>query len=173
MTAVTAFPRTGPRTLRQLALLIALAGTGASGLAVAAPHGGPGMGMPFGGPGMSRMLDEVQATPEQRAQIEKITEAARADLRSGHEASQALRAQSVQLFTEPTVDAAAVEKLRQQMLAQHDAASRRTMQAMLEVSQVLTAEQRQQMATRMAARMADKGPRHGHERGGRGDRRGG
>lgn len=173
MTPVPASPRAGTRTLRQVALLIALAATGASGLAVAAPPGGPGMGMPFGGPGWGRLLDEVQATPEQRAQIEKITEAARADMRSAREASEALRTQSMQLFTAPTVDAGAVETLRQQMLAQHDVASRRTMKAMLDVSEVLTAEQRQQIAARMAARTAEKGPRHGPEHGGRGERKGG
>ncbi|MBT9487427.1 MAG: Spy/CpxP family protein refolding chaperone [Rubrivivax sp.] len=178
----TPHPRTGTRALRQIAMLAALAAAGATGLAIAAPHGqpqghagrsAPGMMMPFGGPGMGRMLDDVQATPEQRAQIEKIAESARADLRGQHEASQALRAQSMQLFAQPTVDATAVETLRQQMLAQHDVASRRTMQAMLDVSQVLTAEQRQQIATRMAARMAEKGQRHGPEHGGRGERKGG
>lgn len=181
-------------TLRDLALVLTLAAAGATGLAVAAPpggpgaqagHGAPGQMMPFGGPGMGRLLDEVQATPEQRAQIQQIAEAARQDLRTQHEAGQALRAQSMALFTRPTVDAAAVEKLRQKMLAQHDAASQRTMQAMLAVSQVLTADQRQQIAARMAERQAEraaeraaergpeKGPHHGPGHGGRGDRPGG
>ena len=69
-----------------------------------------------------------------------------------HEAGRALREQSMKLFTQPTVDANAAEALRQQMLQQHDQASRRMMQAMIEASRVLTPEQRKQMADRMAQR---------------------
>ena len=46
------------------------------------------------------------------------------------------------LFAQPTVDAAALEALRQKQMAMHDAASKRMMQAMLDVAQVLTPEQR-------------------------------
>jgi Spy/CpxP family protein refolding chaperone len=56
------------------------------------------------------------------------------------------------LFTQPTVDARAVETLRQQMLAQHDQASKRMLQTMLDVSRVLTPEQRKTLADRMAQR---------------------
>jgi protein CpxP len=59
-----------------------------------------------------------------------------------------------QLFTQPTVDARAVETLRQQMLAQHDQASKRMMQAMLDGSRVLTPEQRAKMADMAGQRRA-------------------
>ena len=52
----------------------------------------------------------------------------------------------MQIFSAPTVDAAAAESVRQQLMAQHDAASRRTLQAMLDISRVLTSEQRAQIA---------------------------
>lgn len=130
-------------------LVLAISGT----LAVTAwahpEHGGPG-GM--GGPGMfmggrmghglEHMLDGVNATDAQRAQIKQIMQQAAADLKSQHEAGRALHEKALQIFTAPTVDAAAAESVRQQMLAQHDAASRRMLQAMLDVSRVLTPEQR-------------------------------
>jgi Spy/CpxP family protein refolding chaperone len=60
----------------------------------------------------------------------------------------------MQLFTQPIVDANAAEALRQQMLVQHDQASKRMMLAMLDVSRVLTPEQRQKLGEQMAQRHA-------------------
>lgn len=114
-------------------------------------HGGPGMGM-MEGRMADRMLDSVNATAEQRAQIKQITERARAEAKAQHEAGRALREQGMKLFTQSSVDANAVEALRQQMLQQHDQASRRRMQTLLEVSRVLTPEQRKQLAERMEQR---------------------
>ena len=67
------------------------------------------------------------------------------------------------LFAQPTVDARAVEAVRQQMLQQHDQSSRRWMQAMLDASAVLTPEQRAQLAERMKQRR-DMMQRHQQER---------
>ena len=67
------------------------------------------------------------------------------------------------LFAQPTVDAAAVEALRQQQLAMHDAASKRMTTAMLEISRVLTPEQRKQMADYMTQR-SEMMQRHQRER---------
>jgi len=130
--------------------------------AIAQPIGGPGGPGPFGGPGMmaghphqiERMLDAVGATPDQRAQIKQIVQAARADLKSQHEAGRQLHEQSRALLAQPTIDARAAEALRQQMLAQHDQASKRRLQMMLDVSNVLTPEQRKTLADRMAKRRA-------------------
>jgi Spy/CpxP family protein refolding chaperone len=121
-------------------------------------HGGPGMGMMGIGPGMGaphqmgRMLDAVGATDEQRSQIRQIMQGAMGDLRGQREAGRKLHQDMQALFTQPTVDARAVEALRQQMLAQHDQASKRMMQAMLDTSRVLTVEQRKTLADRMAQR---------------------
>lgn len=114
--------------------------------------GGPGIGMMMPGRGIERMLDGVNATAEQRAQINKIAESARTDMLAQREAHRGLRDQMAKLFAAPTVDANAVEALRQQMLQQHDAQSRRMTQAMVEASRVLTPEQRKQLADRMAQR---------------------
>ncbi len=134
-------------------------------------HGGPGAGMMHDGPGIGmmqgrmgeRMLDIVNATPEQRTQIKQIIDRNVAERQAQRAAHLALRDQASQLFTQPTVDAAAAEQLRQQMLQQHDQASRRMMQSMLEVSRILTPEQRKQMADHMAQRGEMK-HRHMQER---------
>jgi Spy/CpxP family protein refolding chaperone len=103
---------------------------------------------------MDRMLDSVDATPEQRAQIKQIVASAREAGRALRAQGQALRDQSAALFAQPDVDARAAEALRQQMLAQHDQASQRRMQTMLDISRVLSPEQRQKLAERMKQRGA-------------------
>jgi len=124
-------------------------------------HGGAGGGM-FDGM-MTRMLDRVNATPEQRTQIQQIRQKQAGEMRGQREAGRALRQQLMAQFAQPTVDAAAVEALRQQQLAMHDAASKRMTAAMLEVSRVLTPEQRKQMADHMTQR-GEMMQRHQHER---------
>jgi Spy/CpxP family protein refolding chaperone len=127
---------------------------GHGGMQHAGMHGGgmQGGGM-MGSPKMAeRMLDSVNATPEQRTQIRQLMEAAKSDMQAQRESGRTLREQAAKLFAEPTVDARAAETLRQQMLAQHDTASKRMTQLMLDVSRVLTPEQRKQMAERMAQR---------------------
>ena len=132
--------------------------------------GGPGMGgHPMGVPGMGEhgmamgnpahlgrmldhMLDGLNATEAQRAQIRQIALAAAVDLRAQHQAGRALREKGLQLLVAPTVDAAAAESLRQQMLVQHDQASKRLLQALLDVSKVLTPEQRAKLGERWKMR---------------------
>jgi len=124
-----------------------------------------GMGGDFGG-GMFRgspehvgrmvdhMLDGLNATDAQRAQIKQIATAAAVDLKAQAEAGRGLRQRAMQVFTAPNVDANAVEAVRQQMLQQHDQMSRRASLAMIEVARVLTPEQRVRIAERMRDRQA-------------------
>lgn len=114
-------------------------------------HGGPGM-MMMNPRALQRMLDNVKATPEQRSQIQQIMDAARGDMKTQFDAGRTLREQGQALFAKPTIDAREAEALRQQMLAQHDQSSKRMLQAMLDVQRVLTPEQRQQIAERIAQR---------------------
>jgi periplasmic protein CpxP/Spy len=119
--------------------------------------GGHGMGMMGGhGPGMGRhfehMLDGLNATDAQRTQVKQIAAAAAADMKAQHDAGRALRDKAMQIFAAPNIDAAAAESVRQQMLAQHDQASRRMLQAMLDVGRVLTPEQRAKLGDRMKQR---------------------
>jgi Spy/CpxP family protein refolding chaperone len=119
-------------------------------------HGGHGGGSGHGGwlmgRGLDRMLDAVNATEAQRTQIRQIAQSAGADLQAQRAAHRALRERAMSAFVAPNVDAREVESIRQQMLAQHDARSKRLTQAMLEASQVLTPEQRVQLAERMKQR---------------------
>src|SRR3569833_883634 len=79
------------------------------------------------GPMLAHVLDEVKASPTQRAQVHQILAAADAALRADRE-------QMTQLFSQPVVDAAAVEAARQRMEQRHDAESRRLTQAMVDLS---------------------------------------
>jgi protein CpxP len=150
-------PVVSPRRLFGAALLVAVLASAAL-TAWAQPHpgmhgGGPGMGM-MGGRGLERMLDSVNATADQRAQIKAIADAAHTDLKAQHQAGANLHQQMAALFAQPTIDANAVEALRQQALAQHDQASRRITQAMVDASRVLSPEQRKQLVDKMGQRRA-------------------
>lgn len=157
-------PPVRTRALRLMALGAFVVATAAVSVPAHAQHrhgqGMEGAGMMFGGSSrhmerrLDRMLDGLQVSDAQRSQIKKIAQTAAADLKAQREASRSLRDKGLQIFTAPNVDAAAAESLRQQMLALHDQASRRTLQAMLDVSQVLTPEQRAKFGERMKERQA-------------------
>lgn len=153
----TTRPWMAQRPLQAVLAVAALAlAAGAAQVAQAMPGGGMGHGMGHGmmghGPMAERALDGVNATAEQKARIQAIFKAARDDRAKQRDAHKALRDQAAALFAQPTLDARAAEALRQQMLAQHDAGSKRMMQAMLDAAAVLTPEQRKQLADRMAQR---------------------
>jgi periplasmic protein CpxP/Spy len=143
------------RPVRLLLATLLLAGAATlTQTAWAAPggHGATSMGL-MGHPRMvERMLDSVNASAEQRSQIQQIVQAAAPDLRAQREANRKLHEQQATLFAQPSVDARAVETLRQQMLAQHDQTSQRMTQLMLEVSRVLSPEQRKTLADKMTQR---------------------
>ena len=123
-------------------------------------HDRMGGGMMFGGSPEHRgrmidhMLDGLNASDAQRAQIKQIAAAAAADLKAQAEAGRGLRQRGMQALMAPNVDAGAVEQVRQQMLQQHDQMSRRVTQAMLDTARVLTPEQRAKLGERMRDRQA-------------------
>lgn len=138
-----------------------LDGAGPGGMGAMGGHmmgGGPGMGGGHGahmaGRGIERLLDLVNASADQRTRIKAILQSAHNDLKSQHQNSQALRDQQRSIFAQPNIDARAAEAVRAQMSAQRDAASKRMLQARLEVAGVLTAEQRRTLADKMAQRRA-------------------
>lgn len=147
-------------------LVVAAAAVAVSAEAQERPHGprggegGPGMMMMFGGPPahmarrIDHMLDGLNASDAQRTQIKQIATAAATDLQGQREAAKGLHERSLQIFTAPTVDATAAESVRAQMQALHDQTSRRTLQAMLDISRVLTPEQRAKIGERMKQRSA-------------------
>jgi periplasmic protein CpxP/Spy len=155
------FPaRTGMRLFAGSLLLAASAATMLPAFAQG-HHGGHGPGHAMMSPGgagpmggsprhMERMLDRVAATDAQKAQIKQITEASRADMLKQREAGRALHDKLRLALTAATIDTNAVEQLRLQMLAQHDQTSRRGLQTMVDIAQVLTPEQRAKAGELMA-----------------------
>jgi len=146
------------RGMRGVLLGVAVALAGASVTAWADPgrgqdakykhHGHHAGGVMGGSPRhVERMLDSVNATDAQRAQVRQIAEAAAAETKDRRVAARSLRQQQMELFAQPTVEA-----LRRQMLAEHDQTSQRMTQAMLDISRVLTPEQRAQMAEKQKDR---------------------
>ena len=119
-------------------------------------------GLMMGGRMLERMLDDVKATDAQRAQIGKIQNGAREDIAKLHEQHAKLREQTLQLLTAPTIDTTAVEKVRQQMLQQHDAISKRMLTAMVDSSKVLTPEQRATLAGKLKERQERMEERREH-----------
>lgn len=150
--------------LKRVALGLLLAVAGGVAVSAWAQGHGPRHGGDFGGHGMfmanpermgrmvDRLLDGLSATDAQRTQVKQIVQATAADLKAQREASRGLREQGLALLSAPTVDAAAVEALRQKKLAQHDQVSKRVTQALLDISRVLTPEQRVKLAERIKAR---------------------
>lgn len=122
----------------------------------APPHGGMVPGGPMmlmGGPGgLDKALDRIGASADQKSQIQAIMKSAHDDLRGQRDANRQLHEQMQALFTATTVDARAVETLRQQQLAQHDAQSKRMTQAMIDASRVLSVDQRKALGEQMAQR---------------------
>jgi Spy/CpxP family protein refolding chaperone len=157
-------PLRASHRLAAAVVLVALAGAFGMAAAEAMPMGGRGgPGGPIGMLMSERALDRINATPEQRTQLKAIVDGARKDLAAQRDGGRALRDQLAQALAQPTVDARAVEALRQQMLARHDQSSRRMMQAMVEASRVFTPEQRAQLAalTRQRGELME---RHRRER---------
>ena len=163
------------RGMRWILAGAVLAVSAAAAMTAAQGHGAMGMGGPvmiFGGSpehiarAVDHMLDGLAASDAQRAQIKQIATAAAADLKPQRDAGRALRERGMQLLAAPNVDANAAESLRQQMLVQHDQASRRILAAMLDVSRVLTPEQKAKIAERMRQhdeKMQERSQRLQHE----------
>ncbi|MBL8669990.1 MAG: periplasmic heavy metal sensor [Alphaproteobacteria bacterium] len=139
----------------------------AAGGAFALGHGkacahGPGFGHGFGhGRGFAadpesarewaglmarQVLRRVNATAEQTAKVESIVGGAIGELYPLRQKLHAARDEGLKILTQPSVDRAALEKLRAEQLAMHEAASRRMVQALADVAETLTPEQRVALA---------------------------
>ena len=175
--------------LRWLAASVLVVAAAASSLPAQAQEGGggghmappPGGMMLFNGPPehiarlVDHMLDGLGATDAQRAQIKQIAQAAGVDLKAQRDAGRSLRDKGMQAFAAPTIDAAAAESVRQQIVAQQDQASKRVLAALLDIGKVLTPEQRARIGDRMKQRQAmmqerlQRAERRNSERGERGE----
>lgn len=141
--------------------VLALAGIGAAG----AMGGGEAMGhrfmeigMQHGGHfaarGFGRALDAVDATAEQEDRIWAIVDGARAELRPTMRGFRDTRTTVMELMAAPTIDRAAVEKLRAERIAAIDEASKKMTAAAIEAAEVLTPEQRAKLVEHMKERRA-------------------
>ena len=159
--------------------LPAQAREGGGGAHMASPHGGM---MLFNGPPehiarvVDHMLDGLNATDAQRVQVKQIAEAAAIDLKAQRDTGRSLRDKGLQAFAAPTIDAAAAESVRLQIIAQQDQASKRVLAAMLDIGKVLSPQQRARIGERMMQRQAmmlermQRADRRSGERGERGER---
>jgi Spy/CpxP family protein refolding chaperone len=100
------------------------------------------------------MLDGLGATDAQRTQIRQIALAAARDIKTQRDAERDLHQRELALLAAPSVDAAAAESLRQQTEALHDQSSKRMLQSVLDISKVLTPEQRAKIGARLQEREA-------------------
>jgi periplasmic protein CpxP/Spy len=169
-------PKAGVRLVMLGMVLTLLAAIGVSAWAQTAPPASqstPGMhagrhhgGMGGGGHGMmggspermgrmiDRMLDGVNASDAQRAQIKQIVAQAAVEMKGQAATARDLRRRGMEVFTAPAVDANAAEQVRLQTLQLHDQMSRRMTQAMVAAASVLTPEQRAQIGARLKDRHA-------------------
>jgi Spy/CpxP family protein refolding chaperone len=93
--------------------------------------------------GVRHLAIELDATPDQQEKLRAIVKAAVKDLLPMREKAQAARGRAVELLTQSKIDRAAIESFRAEQMANADAASKRLTQALADVADVLTPEQRQ------------------------------
>jgi Spy/CpxP family protein refolding chaperone len=106
--------------------------------------------------GVERMLKhfyvEIEATDAQKARLEPIVKQAARDLLPLRENFHAGRREAIELLSQERVDPAALEALRAKQIGLADDASRRLARAIGEAAEVLTPEQRRELAARFARR---------------------
>lgn len=154
-------PRSGKRRVL-IGSLVAGAIVALAGGAFAVAHGERGM---HGGSGMgfdrisdhfrthvAHVLEEVDATPEQQAQVKSIVDAAAKDLETLRAQHGSAHRELHDTLTAPAIDRVRLESLRASHVAALDVASKRCLTALADAADVLTPEQRAQLGEKMAKR---------------------
>jgi Spy/CpxP family protein refolding chaperone len=176
-------PRRKRRGLTIAALVVAAGLTGAAvTAAVSQPfgpggwhggrmmHGGPMMRFGFDPARAEERLDrmvrhlavEVDASNEQQDKLRSVAKAAIKEVLPAREKLMAARQQARTLLSAPTIDRAAIEKLRTEQIALADTVSKRIVQAITDAAEILTPEQRRKLEERMSDfRGFGHGWRHG------------
>jgi protein CpxP len=166
----TAQPTSAPRNtrrrfFRRAAAAILIAGV-ATGIAVTAFAHGRGfggwhragfMGAPLDPATLDARLDrmlkhlyvEIDATDAQKQQLGPIVKAAAQDVLPLRVRMQEARRQAIALLSQPSIDRAALETLRAEQFGLAEQASKRIVQALADVADVLKPEQRKQAAERL------------------------
>jgi periplasmic protein CpxP/Spy len=130
---------------------------------------GPGMMGPQGHSGMMRRgwmggfgpegmidfaLSSVNATPEQKQRILAVARGAMTDLMPLRDRRDGAQRKLAELLKAPTIDRAAIERLRAEEFAAIEAGTRRATQAIGDAAEVLSAAQRQLLVERWEWRRA-------------------
>jgi periplasmic protein CpxP/Spy len=89
---------------------------------------------------------EIDATDAQKAKIDPLVKQAVTDLLPLHAQLRAARAQTVQALTQPTIDRGSLEAARAQHLELAEQGSKRLVQLIADVGDVLTPAQRKALA---------------------------
>jgi len=92
---------------------------------------------------------EIDATEEQKQKLDPIVRQAARDLLPLRDTFQGARQRALALLGAPAIDREALESLRRQQLEAADGASRRFTQAIADVAEVLTPDQRRTLAERV------------------------
>jgi Spy/CpxP family protein refolding chaperone len=98
---------------------------------------------------LKHLFVEVDATDAQQAQITPLVKQAMADLLPLHTQLQAAHTQAIQALTQDTVDRTALEAARVAHLQLADQASKRLVQLIADVDEVLTPAQRSALAVHL------------------------
>jgi periplasmic protein CpxP/Spy len=88
---------------------------------------------------------EIDATNEQQDKIKAILHATVKDVLPVRDKMLAARATARELLSQPTIDRAAIEKLRAEQIATHEAVSKQIVQAVADAADALTPEQRRKI----------------------------
>ncbi|MEJ2117622.1 MAG: Spy/CpxP family protein refolding chaperone [Alphaproteobacteria bacterium] len=97
-----------------------------------------------------RLAWHLNATSEQKTKMTGITKAAVKDLFPLREKMMASRRQAIELLRQPTIDRNAIEKLRVEKIAHIETISKRLAQAFGDMAEVLTPEQRKNLANEIS-----------------------
>jgi Spy/CpxP family protein refolding chaperone len=95
---------------------------------------------------------EIDATAEQQDKLRAIVRTAVKDLLPVRDKVLAARSSARELLTQQTIDRGAIERLRADQIATHDAASKRLVQAVADAAEVLTPEQRRKLSSMLPPR---------------------
>ena len=159
-------PRSGGRRGRSAALamsgiLIGVVAFGAGGLAVATGMDRmswrQGATLAFVQRMVAHTLDSVGASADQEAKIHDIIASRFEKIAPNPEEHEAMRKQALDLIAAPTIDRAAIEKLRVEAVARFDDKSKAFVGGVEEIADQLTPEQRAKLADELA-QMRPHGP---------------
>jgi len=98
---------------------------------------------------LKHLYVEIDATDAQKQQIAPIVKGAAQDLLPLRAKMHDARRQAIELLSQQNIDRAALETLRTEQLKLAEQASQRLTQALADVADVLTPEQRQRLAERI------------------------